>query len=246
MGPVTELVPPPAHGRVFAAAARAGLADVAPSGRARLDAIARWLQDAAFADVEDAGLAEGLWIVRRLRLRVERFPAFGEELDVRTFCSGAGRLWAERRTTVDGAGGARVEAGALWVHLAPGGERPAPMPRRFEEVYGAAAGGRRVRARLQHPAEPPPDAPRRPWPFRACDLDLARHVNNAVFWGALEEDLAADALPAGIDAEVEHRAAADAGAAELAGADGGRWVLAPDGTVLATFVIAPDPPGGAL
>ena len=45
-----ELVAPPADGRVFRHPVAAGLADVAPSGRARLDAVARWLQDAALAD----------------------------------------------------------------------------------------------------------------------------------------------------------------------------------------------------
>ncbi|HXS44333.1 MAG TPA: acyl-ACP thioesterase domain-containing protein [Solirubrobacteraceae bacterium] len=242
MGPATELVAPPAHGRVFRHAARAGLADVAPPGRARLDAIARWLQDAALADVQDAGLAEGLWIVRRLRIAVARFPAFGEELEVATFCSGVGRFWAERRTTVAGAGGARVEAGALWVHLAADGARPAPMPPRFDAVYGPAAAGRRVRARLRHPAAPPPDAERRPWRFRAADLDLADHVNNAVYWQVLEEDLAGELLPGGLDAEIEHRAPADAGEAQLARADGARWVLGADGAVLASFVMAPRPP----
>jgi acyl-ACP thioesterase len=241
MGPVTELVPPPVEGRVFRHAARAGLADVAPPGRARLDAIARWLQDAALADVQDAGLAEGLWIVRRLRIAVERFPAFGEELEVATFCSGVGRFWAERRTTVGGNMGARIEAGALWVHLAGDGVRPAPMPPGFEAVYGAAAAGRRVRARLRHPATPPPDAERRPWRFRAADLDLADHVNNAVFWGALEEELVGEPLPGGLDAEIEHRAPADAGEAELVRADGARWLLGADGAVLASFVIGPPP-----
>jgi acyl-ACP thioesterase len=242
MRPVTELVRPPAQGRVFRHGARVGLADVTPWGRARLDAIARWLQDAALADVEDAGLGEGLWIVRRLRLAVERFPVFGEALELATFCSGAGRFWAERRTSVAGAGGARVEAGALWVHLAEGGARPAPMPPGFEAVYGAAAAGRRVRARLRHPAAPPPAAPRRPWVFRAADLDLAGHVNNAVYWQALEEELAGDPLPGGLDAEVEHRAPADAGDAQLARADGARWLLSPDGGALATFVIGPRAP----
>ncbi len=242
MRPVTELVPPPAQGRVFRRAARVGLADVTPSGRARLDAIARWLQDTALADVEDAGLGEGLWIVRRLRLAVERFPVFGEALELATFCSGAGRFWAERRTSVAGAGGAQVEAGALWVHLAENGARPAPMPPGFEPVYGAAAAGRRVRARLRHPAAPPPAAPLRPWRFRAADLDLAGHVNNAVYWQALEEELAGDPLPGGLDAEVEHRAPADAGDAQLARADGARWLLSPDGASLATFVIGPRAP----
>jgi acyl-ACP thioesterase len=75
------LVAPPADGRVFAHPVAAGLADAAPSGRVRLDAIARWLQDAALADVVDSGLdGGGVWVLRRLRLCVERFPRFGDAL----------------------------------------------------------------------------------------------------------------------------------------------------------------------
>jgi acyl-ACP thioesterase len=254
-----ELVPPPADGRVFRHPVAAGLADVAPSGRARLDAIARWLQDAALADVVDSGLdGGGVWVLRRLRLCVRRFPRFGEALEVRTFCSGTGALVAERRSTVaDGDGEAAVEALALWVHLEPDGLRPRPLPDGFEAVYGATAAGRRVRARLRHPGEPPAGAPARPWRFRAADLDLAGHVNNAVYWQVVEEELVAaepaggppgglphrarDAVAGGprwgLDVEVEHRAAGDVGDAVVLAGDGMRWVAAGD-EVLATVRLA--------
>jgi acyl-ACP thioesterase len=233
------LVAPPADGRVFAHPVAAGLADAAPSGRVRLDAIARWLQDAALADVVDSGLdGGGVWVLRRLRLCVERFPRFGDALEVHTFCSGTGALVAERRSTVRDRAGAAVEALALWVHLDPDGLRPRPLPEGFEAVYGASAAARRVRARLRHPAAPPPGAPVRPWRFRAADLDLAGHVNNAVYWQVLEEELVAAAPePAALDAELEHRAAADAGDAQVAAADGMRWVSA-DGAVVATIRVA--------
>ncbi|MEA2394347.1 MAG: hypothetical protein QOJ82_2238, partial [Solirubrobacteraceae bacterium] len=104
----TDLVPAPSAGRVFTERTRTGLGDVAPSGRVRLDAIARWLQDAAYADIMDTGLPDdAVWVVRRLRLRVERFPRFGEAVEVATWCSGTGSLWAERRTTVRGEAGGR-------------------------------------------------------------------------------------------------------------------------------------------
>jgi acyl-ACP thioesterase len=235
-------VAPPAGGRVFRHPVAAGLADAAPSGRVRLDAIARWLQDAALADVMDSGLdGRGVWVVRRLRLRVVRFPRFGEAVEVATFCSGTGALVAERRSTVragetDEAGTAReaaVEAVALWVHLDPDGLHPRPLPDGFETVYGAAAAGRRVRARLTHPAAPPDDAARRPWRFRAADLDLAGHVNNAVYWQVLEEELVPADPVGAVDAEIEHRAAGDAGEAVVAAEDAMRWVSA-SGEVLAT------------
>src|SRR3954452_18616863 len=103
----------------------------------------------------------GGWVLRRLRLVVARFPRFGEALEVATFCSGTGALVAERRSTVFDGGAPVVEAVALWVHLDPDGLRPRPLPDGFEAVYGAAA-GRRVRARLRHPADAPADAAPRP------------------------------------------------------------------------------------
>jgi acyl-ACP thioesterase len=231
---LTQLVPPPATGRVFTDRARAGLGDVAPSGRVRLDAIARWLQDAAFADLVDSGLPDdGVWVVRRLRLRVERFPRFREAVAVETWCSGAGSLVAERRSTVRGDDGGLVEAVALWVHLDPASGRPRRMPPGFDEVYGPSADGRRVRARLRHRA-PPDGVARAPWRFRAADLDLADHVNNAVYWEALEEDLA---LPEPFDGEIEHRAPADAGDAWLVRAPGMLWIAGGNGDVLASVAL---------
>jgi acyl-ACP thioesterase len=235
--PLTELVAPPPGGRVFTDRARAGLGDVAPSGRVRLDAIARWLQDAAFADLIDSGIPDdGIWVVRRLRLRVEQFPVFREAVAVATWCSGTGSLVAERRSTVRGDQGGLVEAVALWVHLDPDGARPRPMAPGFERVYGLSAVGRHVRGRLRHP-DPTADVTTAPWRFRAADLDLADHVNNAVYWQALEEELAAAAgAQTPLDAEIEHRAPADAGDATLQRDGQMLWITAPSGDVLASFL----------
>lgn len=236
----TELVPPPARGRVFRQEVRPGLADVAPSGRARLDTMARWLQDVAYADVEDAGFAElGFWVVRRTRLRVERFPRFRERLQADTFASGLGRVWAERRTVLRGEHGARVDAVALWVFIDAATGRPMSLEGSVGDAFAEAAGGRRVSARLRQQA-PPPAAERRPWAFRASDLDLAGHVNNAVYWTAVEELFAGRQEPAAIDAELEHRAAAPAGAAELVVEGDALWIAAPDGgEILASAVVGP-------
>jgi acyl-ACP thioesterase len=230
------LVDAPAAGRVFHHAAAVGLADVTPRGRARLDAAARWLQDAAWADVSDAGVQhEGVWVVRRLALQVERAPRFAEPLEIATFCSGFGPLWAERRSTIRGADGAHVEAVALWVFLDRDGTRPRPLPARFDAIYGEAAGGRRVKARLRHP-EPPAGAARTPWTFRFADLDMAAHVNNSVYWAVLEEELAGAELDAGWRAEIEHRAPANLGPAGIAADGEMRWILA-GGEVVASLKV---------
>ena len=81
-------------------------------------------------------------------------PVVGEQLVLRTFCSGTGGRWAERRVQVRGDQGGAVEAVSLWVHVDLATGRPTPLTPRFFDLYRDAAGGRTVRARLVHP-EPP-------------------------------------------------------------------------------------------
>jgi acyl-ACP thioesterase len=240
----TELLPPPEHGRVFRSSARAGLADCAPSGRARLDTLARWLQDVAFADVEDAGVADAaVWVVRRTRIRVDRFPRFGEWFELKTFCSGVGRAWAERRTSIalgqDWARGARpaVEAVSLWVHLDAANRRPFPMTAKELDVYGEAANGRRVTARLRHPGPAQTDNARR-WTFRATDCDLAGHVNNAAYWEPLEEELFGGSDPQRFDAETEFRTPAQPGDKLFLRDGEHRWIVGDHGETHASVLIA--------
>ena len=184
--PQSELVPSPERGRSFEREVVPGLADATATGRVRLDAMARWLQDVAYADVVDAGLAgSGAWVVRRARVRVESFPRFGEAVSVRTFCSAAGRVAAERRTTVSG-DGAAVEAVATWIHVDTETLRPLRLGEEFQSVYGESAGERKADFRLRHP-EPPDRAARSEWRFRASDVDVAGHVKNAAYWEPVEE-----------------------------------------------------------
>jgi acyl-ACP thioesterase len=65
-----------------------------------------------------------------------------------------------------------------------------PLPARFQEVYGEAAGGRTVSQRLRLPA-PGADAERRAWPLRVRDFDALMHMNNAAYLEPLEDILAA-------------------------------------------------------
>ena len=102
------------------------------------------------------------------------------------------------------------------------------------EIYGPSAGPDRPDHRLRHP--PPPDgATRLPWTFRAADVDVAAHVNNAVYWAALEEG---PVIPAACVVEAEHRAPAVAGPAVVV-RDGDRtWVTSTQGEVHASFEVS--------
>ncbi len=231
----TELVDPPENGRVYSQSEpnRVGLADCAPSGRMRLDAVARWLQDIAYADVEDAGLAQAaMWVVRRTRLLIDRFPRFGEHFEGRTFCSGLGPMWAERRTTYSRIGGppGEIEAVSLWVHLDPESWRPAPFSAEEVAAYGDAAAARRIRARLRHPA--PDSAPELfPWNFRATECDIAGHINNAAYWAPLEEEIlrGPEPDPPAIDVEMEYRTPCQPGSKRVLHAGPMRWIVNGDG-----------------
>jgi acyl-ACP thioesterase len=230
---LSEIVPVPEVGRVFEQAVRPGLADATPSGRVRLDALARWVQDIAYADVEDAEVVgDSVWVVRRMRIRVERFPRFGETVRGRTFCSGVGRLWAERRVDFDSATG-RVEVTGVWVHLNPRSRLPASLPESFDRIYAESAQGRKVKARLRHP-NPDGAGTAATWFFRRSDADLADHVNNAAYWEPIEEHLGE---PESVDAEIEFREPAQPGTARiLHAADGTTWVTSEDGRVHASVI----------
>jgi acyl-ACP thioesterase len=240
---VSDLVPMPSAGRTFTGERPVRVGDVSPRGRMRLDALVRYLQDVSTDDTADSGLvdADG-WVVRRTLVEVDRFPIMGERLRLTTWCSGTGSHWAERRIKVVGDRGAAADASALWVHVDLATGRPRRLPPQFLELYGEAAGGRTLRARLVHP-DPAPDAEHHPWPTRVTDFDVLGHINNASYWVVVEEELARRRdLRAPLRAEVEHRSAIEPGeAVEVAAIDGADgtlsiWVTGPSG-VAATAVV---------
>lgn len=221
-----------------------GFADCAPSGRLRLDALARWLQNVAYADVLDADLAgRAVWVVRRTRIRVKRFPRFGETRRLATFCSGLGRMWAERRTSISGpdASESDVEAVSLWVHLDPESWRPVPFSAEEAELYGESANRRRVTARLRHPQPGGVGGELgrcSTWIFRATELDIAGHINNAAYWQPLEEELLSGGEPERLDAEVEFRTPAQPGEKYLLRDGPHRWIVSPEGETHASILLA--------
>jgi acyl-ACP thioesterase len=224
---------------VFEQVFRAGFADCAPSGRIRLDAVARWLQDVAYADVVDAKLADrAVWVVRRTRIQVQRFPLMGEAYRVATFCSGLGRMWAERRTSIRAVdrGESEVEAVTLWVHLDPCTWRPLALSQGEASVYATSAQGRRVTARLRHPV-PSGDEQRSTWNFRATELDVAGHINNAAYWQPLEEELLGGPELARLDVELEYRAPSQPGEKLLLRDGSRRWIVGKDGEIHASFLL---------
>jgi len=154
-------------------------------GRFRLDALARFLQDAAIDDVQETGwgMPEHLWFIRRIRIDVLQSFLDDREVDLTTWCSGVAAIAAGRRWSVSGDAGGRIEVDSVWIHL---DSRATPTRIGDFGVYAEATDGRHVSTKLELP-DPPEEGERRRWSLRAADVDLHGHVNNAVYWQAVEE-----------------------------------------------------------
>jgi acyl-ACP thioesterase len=240
---------PAGPGRRYSTSCLVRLGDVLPTGEARLDAIARYLQDIAYDDGRDAGIETDLvWLVRKTIMGLTRRPRVNERLDLLTWASGSGARWAERRTTISVADQPIVESASLWVCVDLKTMRPARLPEHFWTMYGEAVDGRVVSSRLTHPDLPAASAPgstlaQRPWPLRVTDLDVLGHMNNAVTWAAVEDELdRVGATGRLVGAELEYREPIDRSheicvASQVTGNTVHVW-LAAGGSVLASAAVA--------
>src|SRR4029079_17343887 len=89
------------------------------TGRLLLDAIARYLQDAAIDDVQETGWGapEHLWVLRSVRIDVVRPMLHDGEVGVVTWGSSFSALAAGRRWSLTGDAGGSVEVDSIWIHL---------------------------------------------------------------------------------------------------------------------------------
>jgi acyl-ACP thioesterase len=186
---MTEFVPLPDQGRRFSNERKVRLSDCGPDELLRLDGLARYCQDVATDDWDDAAKGNALtWVVRRTAVRLVaggRWPRFGERVALTTWCGGTGAAWAERRTNLAIDGDDLIEVASLWVPLNAAGQ-PQRLPGYFFELYGDAAQGRRVPGRVAL-STPSDGAERRAWTLRRADFDVVDHVNNAAIWQAASE-----------------------------------------------------------
>ncbi len=205
------LVAQPPSGRTFRTSYRIRLSDTDATGRLRLDAVARYLQDAATDDVSETGWGapEHLWVLRSVRIDVAKPFLDDQVVEIVTWGSSFSSLAAGRRWSLTGNAGGSIEVDSTWVHLGPDA-RPARIGSGFDG-YAEAAQGRVASTKLTL-APPSLDGKRSSWPLRATDVDRMGHVNNAAYWAAIEHRLA-DRLRRVIRARLDYRHPLDLGEA---------------------------------
>ena len=195
-------------GRVYESSRKVRLGDVAPSGILRFDALTRYTQDVSNDDTTNAGLDDDPgWVVRSTTVDTFQAATIAEQLVFATFCGALGKRWAERRLTVTGDKGAHYEVSTLWVCVNPATGQPTLLTDQFLNIYGEAAGDRKIAARLVHPK--PDDfnqasLAKSVWPLRSVDFDVYGHVNNAAYWAVVEDSLAANGVSGAFRARIEY------------------------------------------
>ena len=176
-------------------------------GRMKLQILLDCLQDIAAEHAEQLGCGmedlspvNRIWVLSRLKLRIFRMPVLKEELELLTYPSGHDRLFANRQYRVSAGGEELVQGSSAWLMLDGSTYRPLPMAKVF--------------------AAPLPTNPDRPRYFEsfdkflpsegpelyscivgAADIDLNRHLNNAVYARFIENALSL------LESGAEHRIA---------------------------------------
>ena len=109
------------------------MGDIDRSGRLRLDALARHIQDVSQDQVHALGFdkTHPVGVVRRTVIDVIRPIEFQDTLRLRRWCSGTSTRWCEIRVRIDGGKGGLIESEAFWINI----NRDTGMPSRLSDDF---------------------------------------------------------------------------------------------------------------
>ncbi|OBK10691.1 acyl-[acyl-carrier-protein] thioesterase [Mycobacterium asiaticum] len=207
-----KLMPvPDGHPDVFDREWPLRVGDIDRTGRLRLDAACRHIQDIGQDQLREMGFEEThpLWIVRRTMVDFIRPIEFQDMLRCRRWCSGTSNRWCEMRVRVDGRKGGLIESEAFWINI----NRETQMPSRIADDFLAGLHKTTSVDRLRwkgylKPGNRDDAAEIHEFPVRVTDIDLFDHMNNSVYWSVVEDYLAshAELLDAPLRVTIEHEA----------------------------------------
>ncbi|WP_046315362.1 acyl-[acyl-carrier-protein] thioesterase [Mycobacterium sp. UM_Kg1] len=211
-GLAKELMPvPDPHPDVFDRQWPLRVADIDRTGRLRMDAAARHIQDIGQDQLREGGYQEThpLWIVRRTMMDLIAPIEFQDMLRLRRWCSGTSNRWCEMRVRVDGRKGGLIESEAFWININRETQGPARISEDFLAGLKRTTSVDRLRWKAYLTAGNREDAAEiHEYPIRFTDIDLFDHMNNSVYWSVVEDYLSSypELLGAPLRVTLEHEA----------------------------------------
>jgi medium-chain acyl-[acyl-carrier-protein] hydrolase len=162
--------------------------EVDAKGKAALPTLSKFMQETAYnhANHLEFGyhqLKEKnlFWVLSRLLIKIDKYPQWGDKIQIRTWPSGVERLFAYRDFRIlDEQGAAIAAAVTAWLML----DAQKRRPQRSDELKARIKLLPNERALEERPAKIPGlsnPVEGRFFPVRYSDLDLYNHVNNAKY-----------------------------------------------------------------
>lgn len=161
--------------------------DINPIGNARLTAIANYLQETAYKHATELELGyhhlekqNRAWVLSRLKISVEKFPAWDDVVTVETWPRGIEKLFALRDFRITGPGGEQlVTASTCWLMVDTNTHRPVRIPGDFikietrdDSVFDRTPGKMNFSEQMEQSSVQE---------VKYSDLDIVGHVNNVKY-----------------------------------------------------------------
>jgi len=187
--PLSDL---PDSGYVFRTGWKLATSDIDHQLLARLDGVARDIQEVGADHLIDAGYAEihPHWIVQRTVIDVIEPLEWPNDITFRRWCSGISSRWCSMRVRLDGSNGGRIETEAFWINMNKDTLTPSLIADGFFNRLGTTTENHRLKWRSWLPGPVEHAATATPFALRYTDGDLFEHVNNTIYWHGVHEVLA--------------------------------------------------------
>ncbi|SIS14435.1 acyl-[acyl-carrier-protein] thioesterase [Williamsia sterculiae] len=194
--------------RFYEATYRIRTGDVDQEMRVRLDTVARYLQDIANDNLEATPFhdTDPFWIVRRTVIDVIEPIGWPGNVTLQRWCGGLSTRWTNMRVSIradhetnrfnpEPRPAGRIETEAFWILVNEKG-----MPTRLSDegfdLLAEMTHEHRLKWKTMHP-DPLPEAGElsdlapedREHILRSTDFDAFKHLNNAAYWAAVEDEL---------------------------------------------------------
>jgi acyl-ACP thioesterase len=191
--------------RYFEVDYRVRTGDVDQDMRVRLDAVARYLQDVANDNIEatDFGDTDPFWIVRRTIIDVIRPFSWPAAVSAQRWCGALSTRWTNMRVRLtadhetnrfnpDAREPGLIETEAFWINVNDQG-MPSRLTDNAFEMLSAMTDEHRLRWKSMNPEKAPTpevlELPDRVHVLRSTDFDPFKHLNNAAYLAAVEDEL---------------------------------------------------------